>query len=126
MASGMAIAFVLVTMTATSGVSSKESGLVSGLLNTSQQIGGAVGLAVLSVVSTQTTKNDLAAAQGNPNVMQDALVHGFQQGFRVAVLFALGAGVVALLVLKSHKSTKADITQASETEAESLPAIPGA
>jgi predicted MFS family arabinose efflux permease len=103
MAAGMAIAFVLVTVTATSGVSHKESGLVSGLLNTSQQIGGAIGLAVLSVISTETTKDHMITAHGNPAVLPEAMVHGFQQGFRAAVIFALAASVVALVVLKSKK-----------------------
>jgi EmrB/QacA subfamily drug resistance transporter len=127
MSIGMAAVFVTTTLLATSGVSHKESGLVSGLLNTGQQIGGAVGLAVLSVVSTSVTKADLSvAAHGNPGAIPTALVHGFQQGFATAALFALGASVVALLVVKSVKPTKQDTAQATETEAEALAAIPGA
>lgn len=125
MASGMAAVFVTTTMVTTSGVSHKESGLVSGLLNAGQQIGGAIGLAVLSVVSTSITKHDLAAAHGNPAATQIAIVHGFQRGFLVASLFAVGAAIVALVVLKIHKPTKADIAQEAETEAESLAAVPG-
>jgi EmrB/QacA subfamily drug resistance transporter len=125
MATGMAIAFVLVTVTATSGITHKESGLVSGLLNTAQQIGGALGLAVLSVISTQATNDKMAAAHGNPAVLPEALVHGFQQGFRAAVIFALAASVVALVVLKSKKPTET-LSEERESEAESLAAIPGA
>jgi EmrB/QacA subfamily drug resistance transporter len=122
MAAGMAVSFVLVTVTATSGVSHKESGLVSGLLNTAQQIGGALGLAVLSVISTQATNDKLAAAHGNPAMIPDAMVHGFQQGFRAAVLFAVAASVVALVVLRSKKRQ----TLSEESEAEALAAVPGA
>ncbi|MEK7153364.1 MAG: MFS transporter, partial [Patescibacteria group bacterium] len=125
MAAGMAAVFVTTTMVTTSGVSHEESGLVSGLLNAGQQIGGAIGLAVLSVVSTSITKHELLTAQGNPAAMQIAVVHGFQRGFLVASLFAVGAAVVALVVLKVHKPTKADITQEAETEAEALAAVPG-
>lgn len=125
MASGMAITFVLVTVIATSGVSHKDSGLVSGLLNTSQQIGGALGLAVLSVISTQATNDKMAAAHGNPAVLPEALVHGFQEGFRAAVVFAIAASIVALVVLRSSKS-KQNEGDRLETEAESLAAIPGA
>jgi EmrB/QacA subfamily drug resistance transporter len=125
MAAGMAAVFVTTTMVTTSGVSHEESGLVSGLLNSGQQIGGAVGLAVLSVVSTSVTKSDIAAAHGNPAVMLDATVHGFQRGFMTGALFAVGASLVALVVLKVHKATKADIDQEAETEAEALAAIPG-
>ena len=126
MASGMAAVFVTTALVTTSGVSHKESGLVSGLLNTAQQIGGAIGLAVLSVVSTSTTKQDLAAAHGNPAVVPTALVHGFQQGFLVASLFAVAASIVALVILKVHKPTAQEAAQGPETEAESLAAVPGA
>jgi EmrB/QacA subfamily drug resistance transporter len=125
MASGMAAFFVTVTMVTTSGVSHEESGLVSGLLNACQQIGGAVGLAVLSVISTSVTKSDMAAAHGASSAMLNATVHGFQRGFLAAALFTVGASFIALVVLKVHKATKNDIDQESETEAESLAAIPG-
>ncbi|HEU4984813.1 MAG TPA: DHA2 family efflux MFS transporter permease subunit, partial [Nitrososphaera sp.] len=125
MAAGMASIFVTATMITTSGVSHKESGLVSGLLNTGQQVGGAIGLAVLTVVSTAATKTEMANIQDSSQI-PSALVHGFHQGFEVAALFAVGASVVALLVLKSRKATKQDLAQEAETEAEALPAIPGA
>ena len=124
MASGMAAVFVTATMATTSGVSHKESGLVSGLLNTGQQVGGAIGLAVLTVVSTAATKSELlrngAASQVN------ALVHGFHQGFVAAAIIAVIAGAVALVVFKVHKPSEADLAQEAETEAEALAAIPGA
>lgn len=125
MAMGMAAVFVTVTMVTTSGVSHEESGLVSGLLNAGQQIGGAIGLAVLSVVSTSVTKHDIAAAHGAPSAMLNATVHGFQRGFLTAVAFAIAASLVALFVLKVHKANKADLDQESETEAEAMAAIPG-
>lgn len=124
-ASGMAAVFVTTTMVATSGVTHEEAGLVSGILNTGQQVGGAIGLAVLTVVSTTVTKNDLANTHGAPD-LPAALVHGFQHGFMVASLFAVAAGIVAITVLKAHKPTKADMAQETETEAEALAAIPGA
>lgn len=124
-AGGMAAVFVTTTVVATTGVSHQESGLISGLLNTGQQIGGAIGLAVLTVVSTTVTRNDLAAAQGNPAAVTEALVHGFQQGFMVASLFAVAAGIVALVVLKTRKPSKTDLAREAENEAEALPAIPG-
>lgn len=125
MASGMAITFVLVTVMSTSGISHKESGLVSGLLNTSQQIGGALGLAVLSVISTQATKDKMVEFHGNMAQMPEALVHGFQEGFRAAVVFAIAASLVALIVVKSKKPQLTE-GQELENEAEALAAIPGA
>jgi predicted MFS family arabinose efflux permease len=126
MSSGMAAMFVTNTMMTTSGVSHEESGLVSGLLNTGQQIGGAVGLAVLSVISTTVTKHDMVLAHGDKAALPAALVHGFQRGFMAASLFAFAAAIVALAVVKSQKPTKQDEKQEAETEAESLAAIPGA
>lgn len=124
-AGGMAAVFVTTTLVATSGVSHEESGLISGLLNTGQQIGGAIGLAVLTVVSTTVTKNDMIAAQGNAAAIPEALVHGFQRGFLVASLFAIAGSIVVMLVIKTHKPTKSDLAREAEVEAESLPAIPG-
>jgi EmrB/QacA subfamily drug resistance transporter len=125
MAAGMAAIFVTNTLVTTSGVSHKESGLVSGLLNTSQQIGGALGLATLAVVSTATTKHDIVMAHGNPAALPSALVHGFQRGFLLAIVFAVVSSIVALVLVESRKPTKQAISEEAETEAEALSAIPG-
>ncbi|HUS26035.1 MAG TPA: DHA2 family efflux MFS transporter permease subunit [Nevskiaceae bacterium] len=126
MSAGMAAVFVTATVATTSGVSHEESGLVSGLLNTGQQVGGAIGLAVLSVVSTSVTKHDMLAANGNSAALQTSIVHGFQRGFLVAALFAVAASLVALVVLKVHKPSASDIAGEPEAEAEALAAVPGA
>jgi EmrB/QacA subfamily drug resistance transporter len=139
MAAGMAAVFVTVTVVTTTGTSQEESGLVSGLLNTGQQIGGAIGLAVLSVVSTSVTKADLTAAASsvataaNPlaakavmaAAVPAALVHGFQRGFATAALFAVAASLVAAVVIKARKPSRAQAQEALEVEAEMVPAIPG-
>jgi len=125
MSAGMAAVFVTTTMVTTSGVSHEESGLVSGLLNTAQQVGGALGLAVLAVVSTATTKHDVVAAHGSPAAVPTALLHGFQRGFMVAVLFTVAASLVAVIILKVHKPSATDLAREEETEAEALAAIPG-
>jgi predicted MFS family arabinose efflux permease len=122
---GMAAVFVTTTVVVTSGVSHEESGLISGLLNTGQQIGGAIGLAVLTVVSTTVTKADLAAARGDAAAVPAALVHGFQKGFIVASLFAVAGSLVVLFVIKSRRPTKADQDRELEAEAEAMPAAPG-
>jgi EmrB/QacA subfamily drug resistance transporter len=122
---GMASVFVTTTMVVTSGVSHEESGLISGLLNTGQQVGGAIGLAVLTVVSTTVSKHDLAAAAGNAAAVPGALVHGFQRGFLTASLFAIAGALVVTFVIKTHKATQADLAQEAETEAEAMPAAPG-
>lgn len=124
-AGGMAAVFVTTTLVVTSGVSHEESGLISGLLNTGQQIGGAIGLAVLTVVSTTVTKNEIAAAHGSTAALPTALVHGFQKGFLAASLFAVAGSLVVMLVIKTRKPTKSDLARENETEAEAMPAAPG-
>jgi len=124
MAAGMASVFVTATLAATNGVSPKESGLVSGLLNTGQQIGGAIGLAVLTVISTAATRSYLQS--GAANGVNDALVHGFHRGFIAAAGFAVVASLVALFVFKVHKPTDNELKRETEVEAESLSPVPGA
>jgi hypothetical protein len=71
-----------------------ESGLASGLLNTSRQVGGALGLAVLATIATAATHR--AAGQGAPHLA--ALTHGYTRGFLViAALSVLGAVCAAFL-----------------------------
>ena len=125
MAGGMALFFVTNTVVATTGSAHEEAGLISGLINIGQQIGGAVGLAVLSVVSTAATKHDLATAHGNPSAVPAALVYGFQRGYIVAVLFAVISSLVALTILKGRKPTAEEAASELEEDAESLAAIPG-
>jgi EmrB/QacA subfamily drug resistance transporter len=125
MAAGMAMVFVTATSVTTAGVSHEESGLVSGLLNTGQQIGGAIGLAVLTVISTAATRTQIAASGGDPAAIPAAIVYGFHHGFIVAAIFAVAASATALFVLKTHKPTARDLAREEEVEAESLAAIPG-
>ncbi len=97
---GMGLTFVSGTLAATSGVPKHFSGLASGILNTSQQVGGAIGLAILSAVAFTTVKADLAAGHIMPAT---AAVHGYKNGLHVGVGLALAAVVVALLVVKNQK-----------------------
>jgi EmrB/QacA subfamily drug resistance transporter len=97
-ASGMGLTFVSGTLAATSGVPKRLSGLASGLLNTSQQVGGAIGLAILSAVAFSTIKAETSAG-GPANYAQ---VHGFQAGMAVGIGLALAAFVVVMLVVKNE------------------------
>lgn len=96
---GMGFAFIAMTLAATSGVPKHFSGLASGVLNTSQQVGGAIGLAILSAVFASTFKSDIASRVA-PKVAQ---VHGYHDGLRVGVGLAIVAAVVALLVVRNQK-----------------------
>jgi EmrB/QacA subfamily drug resistance transporter len=91
---GMALCFVPISIAALAGVSQAEAGIASGLINTSQQIGGAVGIAVLSTIAISRTDDEIAAGAAAP----EALTAGVQLAFWVGAGIAL-AGVVAALAL---------------------------
>ena len=91
---GLAFCFVPISIAALAGVRQAEAGLASGLINTSQQIGGAVGIALLSTIAISRTENELAAGTGTP----EAMTAGFQLAFWVGAVIA-AVGVVAALVL---------------------------
>jgi EmrB/QacA subfamily drug resistance transporter len=112
-AMGMAFAFVSISIAALAGVPAKDAGLASGLINTSQQIGGALGIAVLSAVAIAQT-NDAAASGA---AVPQALTDGFQAAFWVGAGIA-AAGVVASLALIRRDELEA--VPAYEPEAEPL------
>jgi EmrB/QacA subfamily drug resistance transporter len=104
MSIGMGLTFVPMTLIATSGVAEADAGLASGLLNTSQQVGGALGLAVLSTLASSATTNAIAAlgAPPSPEQQLSALVEGFHLAFAGgAVLMATGAVLLALMLRRS-------------------------
>jgi EmrB/QacA subfamily drug resistance transporter len=95
---GLGLTFVPITILSVSGVGNREYGLASGLVNTSQQIGGALGLAVLSTIATTRT-NDLLAAHRPAN---EALTLGFHRGYLGAAVFVLLAIVAAASIGTRH------------------------
>ncbi|HVX58291.1 MAG TPA: MFS transporter, partial [Candidatus Saccharimonadales bacterium] len=96
---GMGCSFISMTLAATSGVPKHLSGIASGVLNTSQQVGGAIGLAILSAVYASDLKSGLASGTSVP----EAKIHGFQAGLHVGVALAVAAAIVALVVVKNEK-----------------------
>jgi EmrB/QacA subfamily drug resistance transporter len=111
---GLGFGFVTSTIAATTGVEPREQGLASGLINTSQQIGGAIGLAVLSTIATSRTDDALASGASS---VPDALTEGFQAAFLGgAVIGAIG--FVATLVLIRTRDSRAHKEMAS---AEAVP-----
>jgi EmrB/QacA subfamily drug resistance transporter len=102
---GLGLGFVTSTIAAVSGVQEREQGLASGLINTSQQIGGALGLAVLSTIAT--TRTDHVMASGN-STLHNALTEGFQSAFLGGAVIA-ALGFVATLVLIRTRDSRAHV-----------------
>jgi EmrB/QacA subfamily drug resistance transporter len=94
MSLGAGSVFVSVTAAANAGVPSDKAGLAAGLLNSSQQIGSALGLAILSAVAITRTSH-LTAAQVPPLVAADA---GYHQALLVGSILMAGAAVIALRI----------------------------
>jgi EmrB/QacA subfamily drug resistance transporter len=92
---GLGFAFVSVTIAAVSGIEDREQGLASGLINTSQQVGGALGLAILSAVSISVTGSSQNHA---------VLTEGFQAAFLVGACFAAIGLAATLLLIRSSDS----------------------
>ena len=103
-AAGLGFAFVPVTIAAVSGISEDDSGLASGLINTSQQIGGALGLAVLATIANTRTQNLAEAAQGNPAALPEALTDGFNLAFLAGAGFAVLGILAAIFMIRSSDS----------------------
>jgi EmrB/QacA subfamily drug resistance transporter len=112
-AAGLGFAFVTTTIAAVSGVEEKEAGLASGLINTSQQIGGAVGLAVLSAIATSHTEGLLSDGASKASALTDGFQAAFLGGAAIALL-----GFVLTLVLISNRDSRAHV-ELGATAAES-------
>jgi EmrB/QacA subfamily drug resistance transporter len=113
---GLGLAFVSMTVAAVSGVEGHEAGLASGLINTSQQIGGALGLAILATVANGRT-DDAAAAGSSAKV---ALTEGFQSAFTVGAGIAI-LGAILAVVLVSGRASR-EHAEAARGELEPVPA----
>ena len=100
---GIAFAYVPVSIAALAGVGEREAGLASGLINTSQQIGGAVGVAVASTVFTSRFKT--LTHEGKP--IPTALTHGYGAAFWALAVFGVLAIVAALTLIRREELAEA-------------------
>ena len=109
---GLGFAFVPVTIAALTGVTSREAGLASGLITTSQQIGGGIGLAILTSVSTTRTNNLLSSGVATPTALTD----GFRLAFWVAAGFAAVGVLTTAVLFRPGKSEVAVEPERSDVE----------
>jgi EmrB/QacA subfamily drug resistance transporter len=107
---GAGLAFPALTTLAMSGATAQDSGLASGLVNTSLQVGGAVGLAVLATLSATRTDNLLA----DGDTTAEALTGGYRFAFVVAAGIVAVAVVIASTVLRSEARAAAEAEAAQE------------
>ncbi len=116
-AAGAGLAWQLLFLVATAKVPQEESGLASGLVNSAQQIGAAIGLAALAAVASARTSHILGQVGGKPSAGQSAqaLTLGFERGFVIAGIIVALATIVALLGVRAsdieHSPDAADAAE---------------
>jgi EmrB/QacA subfamily drug resistance transporter len=103
---GIAFAFVPVSIAALAGVADREAGLASGLINTSQQIGGAIGVAVASTVFTSHFNSLVHTGKSIPA----ALTGGYAWGFWALAVFGVAALVAALTLIRREELAETPVT----------------
>jgi EmrB/QacA subfamily drug resistance transporter len=98
---GLGLSFVPVTIAAVTGTRPHEAGLASGLVNTAQQVGGALGLAILATVANSRTN---AILHGGNHDLAYALTKGFERAFLVGAGFALAGALLAFVLISGRDS----------------------
>ncbi len=115
---GLGLSLVPATIAAVAGVPARESGLASGMLNTSRLIGGALGLAVLSTVAASRTRADLLIGASGPS----ALSSGFRVAFAVSAGLSLLGALAAAVLLRSRAAAPEEIERSARED--SRPSTP--
>jgi MFS family permease len=116
---GMGLVFVPLTLIATTNIAPSDAGLASGLLNTTQQVGGALGLAVLSTLATSRTNHvvDSFGHVASSAEKTAAQVDGYQLAFAAGGFLMLAAGLVVIGLLR-----RSDVATIDAEEAATAPA----
>ena len=117
---GLGFAFVSVTIAAVMGTEPQEAGLASGLINTSQQVGGALGLAILATVANSRTQSLLHSGVHSTAV---ALTKGFDRAFLVGAGFAIAGAILAAVLISSRDSR--EHAQSAQAEGSAAAAVAG-
>jgi EmrB/QacA subfamily drug resistance transporter len=115
---GLGFSFVSVTIAAVTGTKPHEAGLASGLINTAQQVGGALGLAILATIANSRTQSLFHSGVHSTSV---ALTKGFDRAFLVGAGFAI-AGAILTTVLISSRDSREQAEAASRGELDAVAA----
>jgi MFS family permease len=102
---GLALAFVPMSIGGLTGVRPADAGIASGLINTTQQIGGAIGVAVVTTVATTYTNHFVDSHPGSSPAGGTALTHGFQIAFYVLAALAVLGALLAAAMIESNPRT---------------------
>ena len=114
---GLGLVFAPATDIAIRGVSAADAGVASALVNATNQIGGSLGIALLSTLSATAANHYLATRQPNPNVVAHAAVHGYATAYWwAAAIFVVGAAIAGLLL---HRPSEHEV----DTNLELVPAL---
>ena len=114
---GLGFSFVPLTIASLAGVERSDAGIASGLVNTSRQMGGAIGLAAMSAIAATSTANYADAHPGVGAASAAALDHGFQTTLYVLTGLLVVGAVIAGVWIKPQRAAEA---QASQTELDVL------
>jgi MFS family permease len=101
---GLGLAFVAISIAALTGVRERDAGLASGLINTSQQVGGAIGIAITSTVAASHTAHLLRAGDAVPS----ALTSGFHVAFIVVAAVAASGALLAAVTVHRVRAPAAE------------------
>ena len=114
---GLGLVFAPATDIAVRGVSAADAGVASALVNATNQIGGSLGIALLSTLSATAANHYLATRQPNPNVVAHAAVHGYATAYWwAAAIFVVGAAIAGLLL---HRPSEHEV----DTNLELVPVL---
>ena len=113
---GLALAFVSMSIGALTGTDQSDAGVASGLINTSQQIGGAIGVAAATTIATTFTARYVDSHSGVSELSGAALTHGFQIAFYALAAIAAAGAVVAAVMTESRTVTVAAHEPVEEAE----------
>jgi predicted MFS family arabinose efflux permease len=103
MSIGMGLTFVPITLLGTGGVSGEDAGLASGLFNTAQQVGGSLGLAILSTLAASQTSSLLHGGASHAAAALAARVSGYHVAFAAAaIMLGVGAVILGVLLRREH------------------------
>jgi MFS family permease len=119
---GFGLIFASAVNSATAGVPPQDSGVASALVNTMQQVGGSIGISVLSTIAASATTSYLIAHHTGPQAPAIAATHGYTLAFAIsAALLGLGA-ILAILMLPSRKRLAELTSEAADLIPEPEPA----